>query len=199
MSTVATAPNPTPATRLMTADDFFDFVSLPENENRSFELVRGKVVEMSRPTKQHGLAVTNIALELKLYARQKRIGYVTVEAGVQLEEDTVRGPDVAYFTDATTFDDIHPKWGGMPPILAVEVLSPNDRPGIINAKIRDYLDNGVKIVWVIDCEDRTVIIHRQNVPFVILKESQELTGGGELPGFSCPIRNLFLTDGEQPS
>ena len=88
---------------LMTVDEFYDFVNRPENEARSFELVRGEVIEVSRPTRPHCRVCANVTFKLELYARKKRKGYVVCnDTGVVLDQnpDTVRGPDVAYFEDA---------------------------------------------------------------------------------------------------
>ncbi len=41
----------------MTAEEFFDWVHLPENHNRCVELVRGEVIELPRPTKRHGVII----------------------------------------------------------------------------------------------------------------------------------------------
>lgn len=111
----------TPATtkKLMTADEFWDFCQQPENEPRQFDLIRGEVVEMPRPTRLYGIVQTNVAIALTEWARQVGREYVAVESGVVLGQDldTVVGPDVAYFTYADTFEDVHPKWGEVPPVL----------------------------------------------------------------------------------
>jgi Uma2 family endonuclease len=195
MPAVSTAP----AKKLMTAAEFYEFVNRPENEDRFFELVRGEVIELSRPDQIHGTVASNVALELKLYARKVRKGNVVGnDSGVILEEDpdTVVGPDVAYFTEHSEFKAIPDGWAEIPPLLAVEVLSPSDRPGKTNMKIRDYLDNGVKIVWVIDCDEKNVTVYRPGKTIEVVDESGELTGGDEIPGFRCPVRNLFVADGE---
>src|SRR5262245_14751666 len=161
------------AKKLMTADEFWDFVHRPENQDRDFELIRGEVVEVSRPTKPHGVVASNIAFELGMYVRKTGRGYVVGnDSGVALggDPDSVVGPDVGYFTDASQFDDLHPKWGDVPPILAVEVSSPNDRPGRINAKIREYLANGVKVVWQVDYEERNVTVHRPDKMLEVIPE-----------------------------
>ena len=91
--------------KLMTADEFFDWSNLPENDNKSLELVRGEVIELPAPTKPHGVVCVNVAFVLSTYARQRRKGYVTSnDAGVILERDpyTVRGPDVALTTQRGT-------------------------------------------------------------------------------------------------
>ncbi|OWK46991.1 hypothetical protein FRUB_00690 [Fimbriiglobus ruber] len=183
----------------MTAKEFWDFCHLPENETRSFELVRGEVVELSRPTKKHGRVYVNIAFALESYARRVNIGYVVSnDSGVILEEDpdTVVGPDVAFYTDANKFDDMHPKWGEEPPILAVEVLSPNDKVSKTNSKMADYLKNRVKLVWLVDYEERKVTVFRPDWRLDVLGENQELTGNSVLPGFSCHVGDFFRMPGE---
>ena len=85
----------------MTVDQFMEFCSRPENDDRFFELVRGEVIELPPPRPIHGALCTNFTTELNLYARKRRKGHVTCnDSGVIFERDpdTVRGPDVAYFT-----------------------------------------------------------------------------------------------------
>ena len=48
------------------------------------------------------------------------------------------------------------------PLLCVEILSPEDTISHLNEKIRDYLDFGVPVVWVIDPAERRVWIYRTN-------------------------------------
>lgn len=185
----------------MTADEFWEFCQRPENENKLFELIRGEVVELPRPNKKHGYLSGNIARVIGNYSFQVGVGYMTSnDTGVLLEEDpdTVVGPDVAYYTDANTFDELHPKWGEEPPVLAVEVLSPNDKMSRVNAKVRDYLANGVKLVWLVDPDERKVTVYRPDRSLDVLDESAELTGGDDLPGFTCRVADLFLMPGDGP-
>jgi Uma2 family endonuclease len=70
-------------TKLMTAAEFYDWVNRPENQDRSFELERGGVVEMPPPSKFHGFVCGNVAGILRNYAAQRRKGYpCTNDAGV---------------------------------------------------------------------------------------------------------------------
>ena len=189
---------PPPAV-LMTAGEFWDFVHRPENRNRDFELIRGRVIEVPRPTKRHGVVSLEIGFRLRLYAAQARRGYVASnDSGVLLQEDpdTVVGPDVAYYLDATTFDELHPKWGEEVPVLAVEVLSPNDKPSKVSGKVRDYLASGVKVVWVVDHEYHVVTVHRPNCTLEQIDATGELTGGEELPGLVVKVSDLFKLPGE---
>lgn len=187
------------ATKLMTADEFWEYVHRPENEHRNLDLIRGEVIEMSRPTRIHGVVSAEITFLLNTWVRTGKPGYIASnDAGVVLGENpaTVVGPDVAYYTDADAFEDIHPKWGDVPPVLAVEVLSPNDRPGKVNAKIREYLVSGTKQVWLVDYEERTVTVYRPGQDFVILKATDTISGGDDLPGFTCPLADFFRAAGK---
>jgi Uma2 family endonuclease len=190
------------ATARMTADEFYELVHRPENAGRWFELVRGEVIELPPPTRVHGVVTANVSFYLGLYIRQRRKGYVTTnDAGTLLERDpdTVRGPDAAYFTDAQAFRDLRPKYGEHPPLLAVEVLSPDDRVNRVLGKVDDYLNNGVRVVWLVDPEDQTVRIFRPGQPPQTLTAGQELDGVDVLPGFRCPIRELFVLPEEEPA
>ena len=88
--------------------------------------------------KMHGVVCANISWALVDYVRKHGKGYVTGnDSGVILarEPDSVRGPDLAYYEDAQNTAEIHPKYGEVPPRLAVEVLSPNDRADRVIHKI----------------------------------------------------------------
>src|SRR5262245_23805855 len=112
--------------KLMTADEFYDWVLRPENEAKQFELVRGEVVEMSRPGELHGFVCLRVGSALDQYTEQRQQGYaLSNDTGVILERDpdTVRGPDIVYFEQSKPYDDLNPKWMEQVPTLAVEVLS----------------------------------------------------------------------------
>jgi Uma2 family endonuclease len=183
-----------PPTLKMNADEFYDFVLRPENRARSFELVRGEVIEVSRPTRIHGCVCANTTTKLNLFAQKKKKGYVVCnDSGVILERDpdTVRGPDVGWYEDVSSFEDLPKKWGDIPPRVAVEVLSPNDTARYITEKVTDYLENGVEVVWVIDPESKTVTIYSKTC-VKKLTEKDTLTGGDVLPGFRCKVADLFV-------
>jgi Uma2 family endonuclease len=187
--------------KLMTAEEFYDWVHLPENTNKWFELVRGEVIQLPPPVKPHSAVCVKVAYFLTAYVFQRNHGYTTCnDSGVLLERDpdTVRGPDVALYEDAQKFADLHPKYGEVPPRLAVEVLSPNDRALNFVRKINDYLKAGVSMVWAIDPETRTLTVYRPNQAQVVLDASQELTAEDVLPGFRCRVADFFTLPGDRP-
>lgn len=187
----------------MTANEFYDFVHRPENRDRMFELERGEVIEMSRPGKLHGFVCGNTVRVLSNFTFARKKGYVcSNDTGIVVEEDpdTVRGPDVALFEDVTSFEQLQEKWARTPPRLAVEVLSPNDTMAKVMQKIREQLQFGVALVWVIDPEVRTVTVYRRGqgrrIEEYTLDENEELTGDDVFPDFRCKVAEFFAFPGQ---
>jgi Uma2 family endonuclease len=184
--------------RLLTADEFCEFVHRPENECRWLELVRGRVIDWPPPDRKHGVVCAAVCWSLEAFVRRRRLGYVTLASGVILERDpdTVRGPDVAVYEDAQTWDELHPKYGEVPPVLAVEVLSPTDKVNKVNRKIADYLRSGVGLVWLADPEERTVTVYRRGREPRLHEASEELAGEDVLPGLTLKVADCFFMPGE---
>ena len=176
-------------TRRVTAEELERF---PDDDYR-YELVRGRIIRMSPVGYLHGRIVVRLAAELERHARPRQLGDVLTEVGFKLETDpdTVRAPDVAFIRQdriATT-----PKgfWKG-PPDLAVEVLSPDDRPSEIDAKVEEYLAHGALVVVVVDPERRTVsTVRADRQPTVLTDADARLDLDDVVPGFSCAVRDIF--------
>src|SRR5436190_23708567 len=96
-------------TKLLTAEEFYDWVNRPGNRGRVCGLERGRIIEMSRPGKKHGMICANVAGILRNYVIQRKKGYVCAnDTGVVVarDPDTVRGPDVLLFEDAESADQL---------------------------------------------------------------------------------------------
>ena len=78
-----------------------------------------------------------------------------------------------------------------PPLLAVEVLSPNDKQKDVVEAIEEYLDCGVKVVWIVDPYQHTVTVHRRGQVPKLFTQSDEMTGDPDLPGFRCRVVEIF--------
>ena len=78
--------------KLMTAEEFGDWIHQPENTNKWWELVRGEVIELPPPTKPHGVLTANTTRMLGNYTFQRRKGYITSnDTGVILEREPDTG------------------------------------------------------------------------------------------------------------
>ncbi|HYT92522.1 MAG TPA: Uma2 family endonuclease [Gemmataceae bacterium] len=181
--------------KLLTAEEFYEWGWLPENEDRFLELVAGKVIEWPWPPGQrHGVVCGYLCWLLGEFTRRRNKGYVCSNCcGVILHRnpDTVRGPDLALYEDSKSYEELSDFYGDVPPRLAVEVLMPDDPPDLVAEKVTDYLTHGVPLLWLINTETRQATVHQPGKEPRILSGEEELTGGKILPGLSCRVADLF--------
>jgi Uma2 family endonuclease len=179
-------------TRLITADEFLEW---PDEPGSRQELIRGEVVTMSLAGGEHGEVAMEIGRLISTHVKTLRLGRTyAAETGfiVARDPDTVRGADIA-FVRAERLAQITNRKKHIPfaPDLAVEVRSPNDRDDEVEEKVLVWLAAGSLLVWTVDPESRTVVIHRRGAEPVLLGEDQEIDGGEVIPGFQCRVSDFF--------
>jgi len=79
----------------------------------------------------------------------------------------------------------------IPPDLAVEVVSPNDLYEAVEIKVGEYLEAGVRLVWVVCPATKSIIVRRPNKTANTLDVNDTLSGEDVLPGFSCSVGEIF--------
>lgn len=178
------------ATPLITAEEFGRMPDPPDGSKQ--ELVKGVIVTMPPPKPRHGHAQLEVGALLRAVVKPARLGWVVTESGTLLDRDpdTVRGPDVAFYSIARQ-PVLPDEYFEIPPDLAVEILSPGDRRGAVREKIREYIAAGVRLVWLVDPETRTVLEYRGSLRGTEYDEADTLTGGDVLPDFSCRVADFF--------
>lgn len=148
---------------------------------------------MPPPKGRHGVCCSKVGRLLGNHVDAGRLGWVTTNGtGVVFERgpDTLRGPDVAFWRIERQ-PTIPDGYFEVPPDLAVEVLSPDDRRGAVRAKIKEYVFYGVPLVWLIDPELRSVTVYAGRMRGTELDEAEVIDGGDVLPGFACKVSDLF--------
>lgn len=161
------------------------------------ELVDGEIREMSPVGGVHGQAVGWIYRRLAEHVERWGGGVVLVgDVGFVLrlsgDPERVRAPDVAFVSAGRL------PGGRLPegflegaPDLAVEVLSPSDDPVDVQQKVRDYLEAGARLVWVVAPRARAVTVYRADGSARLLREGEALEGEDVLPGLHIPLAELF--------
>jgi Uma2 family endonuclease len=79
----------------------------------------------------------------------------------------------------------------IPPDLAIEVVSPTDIQSRVVGKALAYLDAGTRCVWVLEPISKTVTVYKSETNIKTLTREDTLTGNDVVPGFSCPVAQLF--------
>src|SRR5215208_3265469 len=181
-----------PATTLLTADDL---AKMPDDGWR-YELDHGRLIRMTAAFTRPSLVTATMTVEMGGFVRRHRLGMVgSAEWGFLLarDPDTVRAPDLSFVTAERIAAAGIPSgyWPG-PPDLAVEVLSPSNRPGEMLDKVADYLAAGTRLIWIIDPEARTATVFRLDGTTVRLGEHGALEGGDVLPGFTLKLDEIWV-------
>ena len=130
-----------------------------------------------------------------LRATQPGLG-LDSEVGFQCfawKPDRVRRADVSFIAaERYSLDQLSREgYSTIPPDLAVEVISPNDLAQELDEKLEDYLRAGVKLIWVISPETRTLQVYYPDGTSRRLHEGDEVSGDNVIPGFRCLVAALF--------
>jgi Uma2 family endonuclease len=135
-----------------------------------------------------------IAARMHPFVRENKLGRVlAAETGFKLftNPDTVRAPDVAFVRHERIPDPLPRGFAPFAPDLAVEVLSPDDRPGEVLAKVADWLKAGTRLVWVVDPDRRLARVYRADGTESEMSETGALKGEEVLPGFECALLDVL--------
>jgi len=173
----------------VTETEFDQFVLLPENAGRLFELVGGEIVEVvsnGYSSELGGLMVT----WLNVFVRPRGLGRVTGADGGYMIGSERYIPDAAFVSKQKQPEPSYAAYNPTPPDLAVEVLSPSNSPAEIRIKVVNYLRVGAT-VWVVDADQQRVEVYMPGQPPRVLGIGDTLDGGDVLPGFELAVREIF--------
>ena len=177
--------------QLITAEEFARMPDPPDGSQQ--ELVRGEIVTMPPPGGLHGACCPKIDRRLGNFIEGNNLGTVFAnDTGFIIERnpDTVRGPDISLWS-RERLPEVPEGYIEIPPDLAVEVISPRDHYSRIQNKVRHHLNHGVRLLWVVDPQDRSVTVYHPSRQATILEENETITGEDVLPGFSCRVADLL--------
>ena len=168
-----------------------------------FELIDGELVERNLSSYTSSIAARLIR-RLGDHIEPRGLGELGgSDFGLQIftwNPNRVVKPDGCFISAAKLPNGLPRRgWLRVAPDLVFEVVSPGDRAGDVEAKVRDYLAAGVSLVWVVYPDTRSVTVHHPDGTAVSLAATAELTGGDVLPGFRARVSDLFPpVDAEPP-
>ena len=173
-----------------TASELFE---MPDDGFR-YELVKGELRKMSPAGGEHGAVIWNLSGLLAPHVKVIGQGF-GAETGFKIasDPDTVRAADIAFVRRERIPEAGIPKnFWELAPDLVAEVLSPGDTYSEVEEKVEDWLNAGVRAVWVVDSKRRAVTVYRSTTDVTRLSESDELDGGEVVPGFRCRVSEIFV-------
>lgn len=171
-----------------------DLLKMPDG--KLYELVDGQLVERSMGSESDWIGL-ELNYRIRDYLQTNPIGQTFgPTASFQCfrhDRKQVRKPDGSFIAAGRLQGSRIPKGHiRIAPDLAIEVISPNDSYYVVDAKVHEYLDAGVRLVWVVNPDNRTIKVFRHDDPRPVeLTVNDRVDGGDVLPGFSCPVVELF--------
>ena len=188
----------TTKTRKITVAEFW---AMPEDPGHRYELVDGELVDMDGAPR-HGKMTGHIYMLIASHVSGRNLPMdVGVCTGFQMDPYTLRVPDVQVTTweRMAAYDEDAGGWPPFAPDVAIEVVSPSNSPAELDRKTAEYFANGSRAVWIADPDPRTVSIRRPEQPEQVFGVGDVLRGDPEIPGFTCPVADVFAVLDRMPT
>ncbi|MBN3911176.1 MAG: Uma2 family endonuclease [Nostoc sp. NMS1] len=167
-----------------------------ENPEIKFERnARGELLIMPPTGGETGNRNFEISVEFGIWNRQTQLGICFDSSTCfKLPNGANRSPDVAWIRKER-WDTLTPeeqeKFPHIAPDFVLELMSPSDTLKETQEKMQEYIDNGVKLGWLINSKLRQVEIYRLGQPVEILEHPKELLGEDILPGFTLNLAIIW--------
>jgi Uma2 family endonuclease len=178
----------------LTDDQFFEFCQI----NRDLRIERtatGELLIMPPTGSETGESNFRLSGQLFIWTEQDRTGTgFDSSTGFTLPNGATVSPDLSWVKLE--------RWNALPkeqrikfapivPDFVVELRSPSDTLKHLQDKMQQYMDNGVRLGWLIDRKRRRVYIYRPGVAVEQLDNPETVTGNPELPGFVLKLEQIW--------
>lgn len=176
--------------KLMTAEEL---LNMPD-DGMEHELVRGELTTMPPPGLQHEEIAAHLVLTFGPFVKAHGLGRVFGGPGFIIERnpDTVRAPDFAFIAAGRLpSGEATAGYPQLAPDFLVEVVSPGDTAAEVQDKILQWLEAGVRMAVALYPKRHSIAVYRSATDIRLLGADDVFDGGDVLPGFSCPVRDLF--------
>ena len=167
-----------------------ELLSLPKDGNK-YEVVDGELV-VTPVNYRHERVVVRVVARLEHFVAAERLGdVVSSNAMYVLPGGNKRSPDVSFLAAGRIERNADVVFPEIAPDLAVEVLSPSESPRRMLDKVGEYLQAGVRLVWVIDPVARRAAVYRSLTDVRHVDGAGTLDGEDVIPGFRCTLAELL--------
>jgi len=141
------------AASTLTLDEYLHTVYHPD-----CDFVDGHIEERNMGETAHGLLQVELAFWFRLHKAEWGIRVIS-ELRTRVGPDRVRIPDISVvLNDAALKEQVRVT----PPLLAIEILSPEDRLPRVKKRLRDFLVMGVENIWLLDPQKRSAFTYNEN-------------------------------------
>jgi Uma2 family endonuclease len=166
------------------------------NPDAKLELTGARELVVMSPTGgESGIRNSWLTAQVTVWAKLDGTGVAFDSSTMfKLPSGAFRSPDASWIESSRWESLTDQQRLGFPPIapdFVVELRSPSDSPKDLRDKMQEYLDNGVRLGWLIDPMSKVVEIYRIGQPVEVLTNPTQLRGENVLPGFVLNLDGIF--------
>ncbi len=178
----------------LTDEQFFQLCR--KNSDLRFERnAQGDMTIMAPEGGETGMRSAGITTDLGIWNRKTKLGFTFGSStGFKLPSGCDRSPDASWILkerwEALTPEQ-RAKFAPICPDFVIELMSPSDSLKVTQAKMQEYQDNGARLGWLINRQDREVEIYRIGQHVEVLKSPDFLSGEDVLPEFVLNLEELW--------
>lgn len=178
----------------MTEDQFLRLCA--DNGNLRMELTaKGELIIMPPAGATTSGRNSDLNAQLHIWSRQDGTGKTfDSSCGFTLPNGAVLSPDASWILlsrwEALT-ETQRDRFAPIAPDFVIELRSPSDRLTILQAKMVEYIDNGVRLGWLIDPQNKRVYVYRQDHTVETMEEPDTVSGDPLLPGFVLEMQRIW--------
>ncbi len=178
----------------LTDEQFFQLCQ--NNRDLRFErTATGELIIIPPTGSETGDRNADLTYQLRGWSRQNKLGKsFDSSTGFKLPNDAERSPDASWVKmerwNALTQAEKE-RFAPLCPDFVVELMSPSDSTEKTRAKMKEYIDNGARLGWLINRQQQQVEIYRPNREVEILQSPKTLSGEDILPGFVLDLTEIW--------
>lgn len=167
-------------------EQFYQLCQINENW-RLEQTAKGELLIMPPVGAISGNRESEFNADVVIWNRQTKLGKVFSSSTIfTLPKGGKRSPDVAWIAnerwESLTLEE-QEKFSRICPDFVIELRSRTDSLSLLQEKMQEYLNSGLRLGWLINPQNQQVEIYRQNQPIEIVKLPATLSGENVLPGF----------------
>ncbi len=167
-----------------------------DNRDLRFELTAKKELIVMPPANLDTSSKNyRIIGEFYIWSKQDGTGKgFDSSAGFTLPNGAVRSPDVAWVAGErweALPEEERVKFSRLVPDFVLELRSPSDTLASLQRKMEEYIENGVRLGWLIDPLQQRVYVYRPGQPTETLENPAAVSGEEILPGFILNLGDIW--------
>jgi len=168
------------------------------NNNRDLKFertARGSLVIMALTGGETGRRNIKLSARLEIWSDTAQLGVAfDSSTGFRLPNGAIRSPDAAWVSQSrwnALTSEQRKKWVPLCPDFAVELKSPSDEVEDLRIKMKEYIENGLLLGWLIDPEMQAVEVYRAGGTIETLIQPTKLSAEELMPGFVLHLAGVL--------